>query len=255
MSDNLDQDIAAAVQAEVAKLPVTPDSVAAPKGINVKLGDNTFNFNDESDLNSRLGGYFSQQNNELQTAREELTRQRAEIEQFKAAPKPSEGSTLNEKDEFLQNFAKTFIEDPVAGLEMAFAKSKYAPQLNKFDQTITQVKTNQVGQTFRDTHPDYVATESNGKAMMEIMTHYQLPFTENALHLAYSEGLRSGRISNPQESQGNSNNTPSFSRNNSMPTIQRNNSQDLPQSYMDDIESLPADSIAAIVSKLENARR
>lgn len=251
--DPLESEIAAAVQAEASKLPADP---TAPKGINVKLGDNTLAFTDEADLNSRLGNYFTQQHNELATTKAELERQRGEFEAFRQSQsqqvaKPSEGATLNEKDEFLRNFATAFVDDPVRGFDMAFEKSQYGQQLKQLNETTQAVKNAQVGKAFTDSHPDYFATNENGTALINIMKHYNLPFNENSLHLAYVEGLRGGMVKARDNDEQPNYASGMQQRNNSMPTIRRTTETASP-TFLADVENLSAEQIAAVIHKLEN---
>lgn len=250
--DPLEQEIAAAVQAEAAKLPTDP---TAPKGINVKLGENTLAFTDEADLNSRLGNYFTQQHNELATTKAELERQRSEFEAFRQSQpqqvaRPAEGSTVNEKDEFLRNFATAFVDDPVKGFEMAFERSKYATEHKQLAETTQAVKNAQVGKAFTDSHPDYYATNENGTALVQIMKHYNLPFNENSLHLAYVEGLRGGMIKPNDAADTQSMNFAPQSRR-AMPTVGRTTETASPE-FLNDVERMSAEQIAAVIHRLEN---
>lgn len=190
-----------AIQEEIAKGTQPGTQVQAtptPQPISVNLNGQTFQFQNQEELNRALTNTFSAYNTELANLRNSQVADRgAEVTGTEEAPKFS-----------MDTFVQKMQANPVEAFD-------YVDQIRYgFDNPVEAVKSAITARSeladlqrvmavyqFKDAHPEYEGNPQTANTMYQIMDQAGLPFTIQGLEAAYSVGLLRGMIPLPQQFQ------------------------------------------------------
>jgi len=224
------------------------------QGFTLNLGGNAYTVRDGVEAQRLVDQYESQKREEIERLRIEAEAQAQQVQQ----PVAPAASTTDSFDK--NRFAELFLKDPREAQRYVWQNDPMVVGLfQNIANELAQVKQEAAANAFLAQHKDdYVASPANYKALESVIASNNLPWTLDAMNLAYVVAKQQGVLELPvstgrgQSQEVDSEEEPVYAqRTPTPPRVKRrvNSEDDQAAAMLDQFSSLSADQMKAFLEK------
>ena len=237
--------VAAEEAKKFAPQPSTPPAPQAPhtpsaQPFKMAIAGNEYTFNTPEEASAAMNNILEQQ----QKLRETQNPQGRKV-------------TSDDQPEFnIDTYVNKMKENPVEAQEYVMSFSPTVKQMSQkqqeYEAVIAQMQRESAVYQFKDTHPDYVASEQNAQAINGILSQYQIPWTAQGLDAAYTIALQRGLFKTEEAPAPPAYQPPpAYNPYSSAPPVasRTTSTMDVPSGY--DVDNLPLDAIENIFVRFQ----